>query len=205
MKTLLSQCVDTMKQAIDRFPWTDRETYADWLAQTFFYVRHSTRLLAAAAARFPVDERGTALHYRFAAHMAEEKRHEQLCVRDLEKLGFAIDAFAEHPATRMLYEPQYYKIEHQGPMVLFGYILPLEAIGPAQGKRIIAAVVEAHGEKAATFLQLHTEEDADHLDKALAALEGLTASERAGVEANLTQTAFGYALLLDELRRQRSR
>jgi hypothetical protein len=200
MKALLSRCVDEMTAAIDRFPWTERKAYGDWLAQTYYYVRHSTRLLAAAAARFAIDDRGNALHHRFATHMAEEKSHERLCLHDLGRIDLAIDALPEHPSTRMFYEPQYYKIEHQGPMVLFGYILPLEAIGPQQGKRVTDAVLAAHGAKAATFLELHTEEDADHLEKALAALDGLGAAERALVESNMAQTAYGYAAMLGDIR-----
>ena len=53
--------------ATDRFPWEERAAYADWLAQTYYYVRHTTRLIASAAARFPIDERGNSLHHRFAA------------------------------------------------------------------------------------------------------------------------------------------
>src|SRR5690606_24416532 len=93
MKQLLERCTLQMKTAGEKFPWTSRKVYGDWLAQTYYYVRHSTRLLAAAAARFPLDERGSALHYRFAAHIGEEKRHEQLALHDLQQLGFTLAEF----------------------------------------------------------------------------------------------------------------
>jgi len=202
MKTLLSDCVVQLTYATDRFPWEDRRAYADWTAQTYYYVRHSTRLLAAAAARFAYDERGNALHHRFASHMAEEKKHELLCVHDLKQLGTSLDGLAEHHSTRAFYEPQYYKIEHCAPIALFGYILPLEAIGPACGQRIIDRVVAAHGEKSASFLKLHSAEDVEHLDKALALLEVLPPAERRLVEGNMRQTTYAYVAMLHDMRRQ---
>jgi hypothetical protein len=200
MKALLDECGKQLGQAVDRFPWSDRRAYADWLAQTYFYVRHSTRLLAAAAARFSHEERDTALHTRFATHMAEEKKHELLCVHDLKVIGYALDTLPEHYSTRMFYEPQYFKIEHQAPIALFGYILPLEAIGPWHGKRILESLVQAHGEKSVSFLKLHAAEDVDHLDKALQMLDGLAGRERTLVEDNMRQTTYAYVGMLHDIR-----
>jgi len=201
MKALLDECGARLGRAVDRFPWSDRRAYADWLAQTYFYVRHSTRLLAAAAARFSHDERDTALHHRFATHMAEEKKHELLCVHDLKAIGASLATYPEHDSTRMFYETQYYKIEHQAPIVLFGYILPLELIGPLYGKRVAQSLVRAHGESSASFLKLHAAEDVDHLDKALGMLDGLAPVERAWVEQNMRQTTYAYVAMLEDIRR----
>jgi hypothetical protein len=142
------------------------------------------------------------LHHRFAAHMAEEKKHELLCVHDLKQLGTSLERFVEHHSTRAFYEPQYYKIEHGAPIALFGYILPLEAIGPACGRWIIDRVVAAHGEKCASFLKLHSEEDVDHLDRALAMLDELPPAERSLVAENLRQTTYGYVAMLRDIRSQ---
>lgn len=205
MKALLEACNAQLGEAVDRFPWSDRRAYADWLAQTYYYVRHSTRLLAVAAGRFSHGERDTALHHRFAAHMNEEKKHELLCVHDLKVVGASLERLPEHGATRMFYEPQYYKIEHQAPIALFGYILPLEAIGPLHGKRIVPVLVRAHGEKSASFLKLHAAEDVDHLDKALALLDGVSSAEKILVEENMQQTTDGYVALLADITRRLER
>ncbi len=197
MKSLLHACGAQLGQAVDRFPWSDRSAYADWLAQTYYYVRHSTRLLAAAAARFAQDDRGSALHSRFLAHMAEEKRHELLCAHDLKKLGASLENFPEHHATRMFYEPQYYKVAYQSPIALFGYILPLEVIGPLHGTRIVGPLMRDHGDKCVSFLKLHAEEDIQHLDRALEMLEGIARSERELVEENMQQTTHAYVVMLD--------
>ena len=94
MKATLDSAVSAMDARGRSFAWTDRAAYAGWLAQTYYYVRHSTRLLAAAAARFPHGRAGDTMHHRFGAHIGEEKRHELLCVRDLQALGETLDA---HP------------------------------------------------------------------------------------------------------------
>ncbi len=202
MKTLLSECVADLSAAADQFPWEERAAYADWLAQTYYYVRHTTRLIACAAARFPLDERGNSLHHRFATHLGEEKKHEQLAVHDLKQIGAAIADLPEHSSTRMFYESQYYKIEHLGPIVHFGYILPLEGIGPASGKRIVARVTAAHGAKSVSFLRLHSDEDVDHLEKALAMVASVTPTERLLVEDNMRQTTHGYCSMLAEIRQR---
>jgi hypothetical protein len=204
MNTLLNACVRELGVMADGFPWEDRRAYADWLAQTYYYVRHTTRLLAAAASRFALDERGNAVHHRFAAHMGEEKKHELLAIHDLKQLNASIERFPEHASTRMFYEPQYYKIEHLGPMVPFGYILPLEAIGPACGKRVIERITGVHGPKCVSFVRLHSDEDPDHLQKAIHAIEDVSAVERAHIEDNMRQTTFAYGVILSDIKRNRN-
>jgi hypothetical protein len=203
LKTLLDRCVDELGVAIERFPWEERHAYSDWLAQTYYYVRHTTRLQATAAARFPMDERGNALHHRFAQHMGEEKKHELLAIHDMKQLEASIADFPEHASTRMFYEPQYYKFEHLGPTVSFGYILPLEALGPGWGKHIIERVVAVHGAKCTSFLRLHSDEDPEHLRTALEVVETLTGAERALIDDNMRQTTFGYCTMLSEIQRRR--
>jgi hypothetical protein len=205
MKTVLDECVSRLERALERFPWGTPKAYGDWLAQTYYYVRHSTRLLAASAARFPHDDAGNAFHHRFAAHMSEEKKHELLALHDLKALGFSIDGFPEHASTRMFYEPQYYKIEHQDPLALFGYILPLEAMSARKGPWVCERVIESHGPHCAAFLKVHAEDDVDHLDKALRALEVANAGQRALIELNMEQTTHGYVALLSQVPRHLDR
>jgi hypothetical protein len=199
MMTALQSCVARLGKGLRAFPWADRATYGDWLAQTYWYVRHSTRLLAASAARFGHDDLGNALHVRFAAHMGEEKRHELLALHDLKAIGLELEAFPERPSTRAFWEPQYYKIEHVNPVALFGYILALEAMSAAHGPSVFEQVSTAHGSAAATFLKLHAHDDEDHVAKAVAMLEHVDARGRADIEQNLEQSTFSYLTLLGEL------
>ena len=75
MKNELESCVERLGSGLRAFPWRDRTAYGDWLAQTYWYVRHSTRLLVCGRAgrSSTTTTSATALHVRFAAHMAEEE------------------------------------------------------------------------------------------------------------------------------------
>ena len=205
MKELLSRNVRRIGEAFDAFAWEDIECYAEFLAQTYYQVRHSTRLLACAAARFPQDAAGNAMHLRFAAHMAEEKSHEKLALHDLKQLGRDIAFYSELPSTRQFYEPQYYKIEHVTPLALFGYILPLESIGPEFGGRIAERIAIAHGSAALSFLKVHSSEDAGHLDKAFAMLESACAGDRLAIAENIEQTTYAYLGMIEGIQRASSR
>jgi hypothetical protein len=199
MRIILNQVTADLGRHIDDFPWSNSRAYASWLAQTYYYVAHSTRLLAAAAARMPFNPLGNQLHYRCAAHIAEEKKHELLALHDIKVLGESLDHLPELAATRLLYEPQYAKIDHRDPIALFGYILVLEAMSATHGAAHLALVEASHGTRAASFLKLHSAEDQGHVDKALASLEQLEPERMRIVEENIVQTGLAYRLLLDTI------
>jgi pyrroloquinoline quinone (PQQ) biosynthesis protein C len=199
MKLVLNQVTADLGRRIEQFPWSNTRAYATWLAQTYYYVAHSTRLLAAAAARMPFNSLGNSLHYRCAAHMAEEKKHELLALHDIKALGESIDDLPEIAATRLLYEPQYAKIAYRDPIALFGYILVLEAMSATHGAAHLSLVTASHGARAASFLKLHSAEDQGHVEKALASLEQLEPDRMRIVEDNIVQTGLAYSLLLDTI------
>ena len=203
MKKTLRECLSQIGAAVESFDWTDRVSYGDWLAQTYFYVRHSTRLLASAAARFDFSEHGDALHHRFGVHISEEKKHELLALHDIKAIGLTFEQFPERHSTRSFYEPQYYKVEHQDPLSLFGYILVLEGLGIVRGRWIAERVETAFGKACATFVKVHAEDDPDHLDKAFKILEGVNQAQQDRIELNMHQTTFSYLALLAEIQRSR--
>ena len=98
LKQLTEKLMQEQAKAIDAFPWDSKEAYADWLAQTYYFVCHSTRLLALAASRFQVDE--DAYHLRFLEHLKEEKSHEKLCLTDLKTLGVSIEDISKFVAEQ---------------------------------------------------------------------------------------------------------
>lgn len=183
--------MQSLGDALDRFPWEDRRAYAQWVAQTFYYVHHSTRLLALAAARFSLDEHGDALHQRFARHMREENRHEQLCLRDLAAMNTSMAAFDELSETRILYEPQYFKIEHVHPVSLLGYVLVLEVMSAKHGPRIFERS-QVHPKGSTHFLDGHAREDPDHVEKDFAVLQGIPDAWMRHVSDNAEQTTVAY-------------
>jgi pyrroloquinoline quinone (PQQ) biosynthesis protein C len=198
MRSIVDDCLKQLGRALEIYPWADKLAYGDWLAQTYYYVRHSTRLLATASGRFQHDPTGDAMHHRYAKHIGEEQKHEKLCLHDLEALGLELAALPERTSTRMFWEPQYYKVEHENPALLMGYILALEAMSAVKGPWVLAQVRAAHGDRAASFLALHAEEDIDHVAKAYKAIEGLDPVVRTQIAQNIVQSTDAYTRLLAE-------
>jgi hypothetical protein len=197
MQETLDSVVKQLGQTLEQYAWEDSYAYANWLAQTYYYVVHSTRLLTAAASRMPFNGLGSQLHYRCAAHVAEEKKHELLAVHDLKALGYELKSFPELSATRLFYEPQYMKIDRVHPIALFGYILVLESLAATHGPSHTARVIDAHGSQAATFLKLHSTEDPGHVAQALENLATLDEEQKRLVCDNIEQSALAYAVLLN--------
>jgi thiaminase len=186
--------VQTMAHAFNYYPWDNREAYAQFLAQTYYYVCHSTRLLAAAAGRFSQEDQ--AFHKRFLKHTDEENSHELLALRDLANLGFNIKDFRELPQTRTMYEIQYYKIEHRDPAALMGYILALETMAGQVLGPVKERLTTIYGKECARFIQVHADEDPDHIEKALKVMETLREGRHEAIDHNLEQTAICYSDML---------
>lgn len=189
--------VDLMVQSLEEFPWDSKIAYAEFLAQTYYYIRHSTRLLAASASRFSQEDQ--AMHKRFMKHSDEENSHELLAVRDLQKLGYKMEDFPELPQTRSFYEVQYYKIEHCDPAALLGYILALEVtathLAPIQKK-----LTGLYGNECVKLIQVHSDEDPDHVEKALKSISALADWRVKEIEINIEQSAILYAGMIEAVK-----
>lgn len=189
--------IDLMIKSLNEYPWDNKLAYAEFLAQTYYYIRHSTRLLAASAARFSQEDQ--AMHKRFMKHSDEENSHELLAVRDLQKLGYKIEDFVELPQTRAFYEVQYYKIEHWDPAALLGYILALEVtathLAPIEKK-----LSGLYGKECVKLIQVHSDEDPDHVEKALKSISALKDERVAQIQINIEQSAILYAYMIEAVK-----
>lgn len=194
MNKLLKATIQEVNESLEQVRWNDRYVYGNFLAQTYYFVCHSTRLLALAASRFPVSQ--DQFFKRFVAHLGEEKNHERIALADLKNLGFQLSDFPELGQTRAFYEAQYYKIEHLGPTVLMGYILFLEAIAVEAGPGIYESVALVHGEKATRFLKVHIEEDPGHVEQAVGVIQQVPDLERQLIQQNLVQSGQVYGLMM---------
>lgn len=175
---------------LDRFPWEDKSVYSAYLAQTYYYVKHSTRLLAAAACRFEIEEEN--LHVRYLKHAAEEKSHHFLALNDLKAMGHGIGEYQEYSGTSLLYQPQYYLVSYKRPTSLFGYILALEGAAALNGQRIFDRVSKAFSKDKTTFLKVHSVEDLAHVEKAFQFIEKLKSEDIEEIKANLVQSVDAY-------------
>lgn len=182
---------------IREFPWANKRAYADFLAQTYYYVCHTTRLLAVCASRIGVEREK--LHHRFLKHAAEERSHHLLAERDVAALGMSLADFPERALTAAMYETQYYRAEHVSPTTIFGYIFALEGVAVVHGPSVYAAVSRSHGDEAAAFVRLHAHEDPSHLDSAFAVIETLSEQEITSIQANFKFTRDLYRALLLEI------
>jgi len=181
-------------RAVQAVPWREKPVYGAFLAQTYYYVRHSTRLLTLAASRFQHSDEST--HRRFVKHATEEMSHETLALRDLKHLGFSLEDFAEFPSTRAFYQTQYYMIEHVSPWSFWGYILMLEGLALTKGPWLFNEIQQFHGEKAAGFVKVHAAEDVGHMAEAERALQSLPEREHPLVVEQIANSCFYYCAML---------
>jgi hypothetical protein len=200
MKKIIEREIQALDQAIGPFSAADKTSYAWWLSQTHYFVCHSTRLLALAASRFGRSDEE--LHFRFAEHIGEERGHEHMATRDLKALGFKLADYDELPETQAFYQSQYYWIEHVDPIAFFGYILCLEAFSVNSGIRLYKEALAAFGDRATVFMKVHTEEDVDHLGKAVRLVEGLSPEKQQIVLKNFRLSCRLYAAVYEAILKQ---
>jgi thiaminase len=192
----LQKHLSVLDNTIEATPWRDRMVYGAFLSQTYYYVSHSTRLLALAASRLAFSEER--LHRRLLRHATEEMGHEALALRDLRHLGLALDQFPELPATRAFYQTQYYLIEHVSPASFWGYILMLEGLAVSKGRWLFDEIKQHHGELAGSFVKLHAVEDVAHVAEAEQAMQALPDRDRPLVVAQVASSCFYYCSMLAE-------
>jgi hypothetical protein len=198
LKSIYESELSNMEHYLVKFPWADPKFYANWCAQTFYYVSHSTRLLALASALTEVKLNN--LHYHFIKHLKEESGHENLAKLDCEKLGFGLEAFPELPSTCAFYQTQYYYIQNVHPQAFFGYIIMLEGAASNIGAKCMAKAKAAHGEKAVHFWQTHSDEDPAHIEQAFSWIAKLENPDvYKAIAKNLLQSSHCYEGMLTEI------
>ncbi|MBP6103596.1 MAG: iron-containing redox enzyme family protein [Gammaproteobacteria bacterium] len=203
MEIFFKEHIRSLDAAIENFPWNNRSAYAQFLAQTYYYVAHSTRLLAVSASRFSIMQED--LHRRFIKHMSEEKGHHLIAEFDLKNLGLSLSLFPELSTTKAFYECQYYKSSYLDPITLFGYILALEGLSVTQGKFIHKQALESFGERATGFLRVHCEDDVEHIQSAFKHINQLNEGQTQMIKDNFHQTCTMYGIFLSEIVKASSR
>ncbi|MCB0365646.1 MAG: iron-containing redox enzyme family protein [Bdellovibrionaceae bacterium] len=151
---------------IEEINWDAPEVYADWLSQTYHFVRHTTRLLALAAGVASLDQQS--YHQQFLYHLKEEYGHEKIALADLKALGLPLRA--ERPQTQRFYHTTRTLIQSHGPVGLFGYMHFLEALAVHMGPAAYEKVRRTFGSKCGRFLAVHGEEDIKHVEETLKTL-----------------------------------
>jgi pyrroloquinoline quinone (PQQ) biosynthesis protein C len=150
----------------------EKDVYANWLAQTHFYVSHSANLLALTGARLHNQKK-----YDLFTHLSEESHHEDDVLKDLEALGMSINEFQESSATKSFYMTQYFYVEHINPYSFYGYILFLEGMAAKFNQKLLKEINKSHGEKSCSFLNEHVSLDPHHIKEAFKMIKSINNDE----------------------------
>ncbi len=192
------RAIDEIADEAQNFLWEDEKHYANWLAQSFFYVQWTTRQLALASARTkPITE--DSFHWRLIEEAKEEKKHELLALSDLKSLGYSPQQFTELPHTSFFYQTLTYLIENEHPMAILGYSLTLEGFAAKRLREIYPRVIARYGEKATSFLRLHCEVDVDHFENALPHLNACPANLLPLIAKSIDQCSSIYTGILTDI------
>jgi hypothetical protein len=199
LKADLLTWVDRGGVAVENFPWENKTAYGYWLAQTYYFVRHTTSFLGLTASRFGHWRRD--LQYRQIHHLTGEANHDLLLLNDLKALGLSLGSFPELAETAGLYQSQYYYIEHEYPAAHYGYAYFLEGLAAKKIELFYDRLERTYSPDACSFLRMHMIEDRDHFEEGLLALDALTEVEMDAFRCNMHQTAYFYIEMLAHIER----
>ncbi|HEY5835757.1 iron-containing redox enzyme family protein [Streptomyces sp.] len=146
--------------------------YVRYLSAMHGVVRASVPLMQRAADQCPPGR----LRAYLLAHIGEEAGHDAWLLADLAAAGADPAAIATAPVlpeVAALVGPAYYRVEHEHPVALLGYVAVLEANAPAPW--LAARLASETGLPPAAFrtLAAHAELDGGHLRDLLALLDVL--------------------------------
>lgn len=180
------------------------DAYKGYLQETYHFVRHTPRFLAAAASRF--DYGLESVRKRFLKHATEEFGHERFALKDLATLGVNPDLVkVSEPlvATTALVAFHYYMAERVNPVALLGTIYTLEGLGQREGSQAYRAIQESLKlpPSAVTFLSSHAEFDVKHLEEARKTIaENVKSEEDERAIVYASRAAFElYAFMFEQI------
>lgn len=189
LEDAINQAVSTGRQ----LDFANQGIYALWLSQAYYFVRHSTPLLAISCGRAINNQ---PYHLRCISHLTEERGHDKLLINDLKAMGFKTEDFLELPSTQALYQTQYYWIEHVNPVSFLGYVFILEGLAVKLGD---IKMKEVKNVKATSFLNLHSDEDVGHLESAFNQLKVMSKHDQECILKNAQLTAGLYCNMITEI------
>ena len=182
--------VESLKSVIESVHWQDNAVYAEWLSQQRYIVERSVPYLGLCmfhAHDFPDFQK------RCRNHIGEEADHEVLLDKDLQKIGKSMTP--ELPETMLVHRTQYFQVSTQGALSFLGYIFFLEMLAPAFGPYVIK---QRKGE-ATGFLNVHANEDEDHLSSAAQIFEKVDQKTREAILQNFKMSAASYTAMLEKI------
>jgi pyrroloquinoline quinone (PQQ) biosynthesis protein C len=197
VKHELVRTVQEVGEEFRNLNWDSKKVYLNWLAQTYYYVQHTTCFIALMAARWGPKNREK--QYQALNFLNGEAGHDLLLIDDLKFFKANISEFEEFLETQLFYQNQYYLVEHETPAAQLGYAFFLEGIASTQARHAYDKVKHTYGPEAGTFLKVHAEEDPEHFQMGLKMLEGFGNDDLLVIEKSLRQSALLYSQMLKKM------
>lgn len=185
-------------QDANQFPWNQSGVYCAWLANTHYYVTHSTRILALTSGALALES--PLLAQRFISHTLEERGHELLLIKDLNAMSSNLKDNTIVPEMKFYLWSLYHWLSPGGsPLGVLGWVLSLEGLAAHMGPRAYEAASNSWGSDCCTFLKVHSQADQDHLEKALNVASQLSPHHLTTVADAMMAYAYQYQLFLNKI------
>lgn len=192
--------IEPLGEKFREFPWEDPNVYALWLAQSYYLVKHTTSFLCLVAAKLGPER--PELHRQVLKHLKEEVGHDELAARDLRAIGHKVTELPELNETALIWQSQYYWIEHCGPFAHAGYSLMLEGLAVRECKPVMEKLERRYGREGATFVRVHAMEDQSHFDEGMNRMLAAPPQEAELTLKNLAQSRWLYESMLVQVQAQ---
>lgn len=197
IQNVLQVSAEETEKIVFSCDWSQSEVFAEWLSQTYHFVKYTTRLLAMGAsfAEQPIEDN---LHYYFLKHLPEEHQHDSILIHDLKALNQTLQPVSD--ATLQFVENHKKDIIKNGSVVHMGYMIYLENLSIAVGPQLYKTVIKYHNPKACHFLKTHTQDDVDHVQGALDFCEKLSVTQKNKIINSILLTHEGYKKIFEGIK-----
>lgn len=182
-------------EAYENINLYNKKNYANWLAQTFYYVRQVTRVLTFAAGKCDLDK-DLEYHKMMLDSANEEGSHGVMATNDLKNLGFSLEEFPELMQTRNFFESLMYNIENYGPYALIGYFAPQEGMMARTLGPLCDNLTELYGEECTEFFRVHAKLDIEHFGESLKFFETCNENQLKAILAGIRRSTELYIDLI---------
>lgn len=177
--------------------------YAAYLRETYHMVRHTSRMLALAAARCEDDRRG--LRDWFITQTDEENNHDLFCIKDLRNMGYdptKVLAGQPHQGAWALVCQNYYMATYGNPAGILGVASITEGLGASIAGSMADILISTYGYRSetVTFMRSHSGFDAKHLEETEYAINQLVTKpeDLAAVIQGRRMTIISYAQMFTD-------
>ena len=193
----IDKSIHSLQEHFSKFPWENRDCYAEWLAQTYYRTSYTPRLEALAASRCSTN---SSFFHSFLEGLRGELGHENLALKNLKSLGYSIESFSEMPATSSSYHSIFYLMDYESPLSLLGYKIPLEGFASQDSQKLFyEKMLGLYGESSTFFIKVHDSEDSVHYKQGLKMLEMCEKNDLIAISKACQQVSYAFEVMLEAI------